>query len=134
MSPRDIPEIRDAEVELRRAEACFPSYESAEMFKDAFEALDDFAETTSPSDEVVRFVDNLKLSYTRIIVTHLNEIETKDFDKYISYAIILFLRMQPTLNKLTATKPEITVFLNECKQRFLPQVEELVRRFQPSGI
>jgi hypothetical protein len=134
MSPRDIPEIRDAEAELRRAEASFPSYESAEMFKDAFEALDDFAETASQSDEVVRFVDNLKLSYTRTIVTHLNEIETKDFDKYISYAIVLFLRMQPTLSKLTATKPEIIVLLNECKQRFLPQVEELARRFQPNGV
>lgn len=134
MSPRDIPEIREAEAELRKAEESFPSRESAEMFKDAFEAFDDFVELSSPSAEVGRFIENLKLSYTRTIVKHLNQIDTKNFDQYIHYTIVLFLRMQATLDKLSAMDPEINTMFDECKVKFRPQIEELVRRFQPGSI
>lgn len=134
MSPRDIPEIREAEAELRKAEASFPSRESAEMFKDAFESLDDFAELSEPSPEVVRFIDNLKLSYTRTIVKHLNQIDTQDFDHYVYYTIIVFVRMRATLDKLSAMDPEISRMLAECKVRFRPQIEELIREFQSSSI
>ena len=55
MTPRDISEIHEAEAELKKAEAGFPSQASAEMFKDAFQSLEDFIEFATPSGEVVVF-------------------------------------------------------------------------------
>ena len=134
MNPRDIPEIREAEAELRKAEASFPSRESAEMFKDAFESLDDFTDLSKPSAEVAQFIDNLKLSYTRTIVKHLSQIDTKDFDHYIYYTFIVFVRMRATIGKLSAMDPDTSRMLAECKVRFRPQIEELVCELQSSSI
>ncbi|KAF1697079.1 hypothetical protein CSC64_00950 [Pseudoxanthomonas koreensis] len=100
------------------------------MFRDAFESLDDFAEFCSPRAEVAQFIDNLKLSYARTIVKRLSQIDTKDFDHYIYYTIIVFVRMRPTLDKLSVIDPEIGNMLAECKVRFRPQIEDLVRQFQ----
>ncbi|MEO7149090.1 MAG: hypothetical protein ABIY40_04040 [Rhodanobacteraceae bacterium] len=69
MNARDIPEIKEAEALLRKAELTFPSFESSQLFKEASEILNDFLQEEDRGEQVSAFVGNLKHSYAHLLNT-----------------------------------------------------------------
>lgn len=126
MNPREIPEIKEADELLREAEKTFPSHESSELFQEAFQSLNDFLQLEAPTPEIAKFVNSLKLSYARSVVSHLKDIDTKDFDKYVHYMIVLLLHMDNELKSLRTANPEIGKAFDSCKLKFKPQLDEFV--------
>jgi len=126
MNLREIPDIQEAEQLFQTAESSFPSEGSAKDFEEALEILDCYIEEESPEIEIIRFIENLKHSYIRSVITELNEIPAKEFHIFFHYLILLKLKMKQELEELTKTYPELQIAYNDCIKRFKPQMDELL--------
>ena len=133
MKPREIPDIQEAEALLIKAENSFPSEESAKNFETAYEILNDYIEYEKPDEEIEIFISNLKYSYARTVLTHLNDIPTKDIHIYVHYTILLIIKMKQEFEKLIKTRPDLDVIHKSCKKRFEPQLKEIVRELKKNA-
>ena len=126
MTPRDIPDVKEAEDLLKGAESSFPSEQSAKDFKEAFQLLSDYIDIDRPDENVTTFVTNLKYSYARTILVRLNQIHDNDFDLFIHYIIVLFISAKSEFQDLRTSHPDIGETYDNCKERFKLQIRELV--------
>jgi hypothetical protein len=130
MNPRNVPDIKKADQLLVRAELAFPSEKSAQDFKEAFEILNDYVELETPDEATRSFIANLKFSYARTVLRRLSEVQTKDIGVFVHYLILLFVNLKSEFEAVIDSYPDINTSYEECKQRFRPQLEGIIKSLQ----
>ncbi len=129
VNAREIADISEAEDLLKEAETSFPSARSAALFSEAIDTLNAYVHEEEPDDEILNFISNLKYSYTRRVLSRLQEIQTQQVDVLFPYLLAL-LRAQKEFDALRLSHPDIGEAFEKCMERFRPQLEEIIRGLQ----
>ena len=126
MNQREIPEIKEAIGLLKSAEKDFPSAASAHHFRDAFEILNDYLEDETVDDETVEFIGNLELSYAKMIISRINQVQTKDFPIFIDYLMLFSTTLRNEFKTLCSQYPDLEIQMDKCRDKFKMKIEEFL--------
>ena len=129
MNPREIADISEAEDLLKEAETTFPSERSAAVFSEAIDTLNAYINEEEPGETVLNFISNLKYSYTRRVLSRLQEIQIQQVSVLFPYLLAL-LRAQEEFDALRLSHPDIGEAFEKCMERFRPQLEEIIHGLQ----
>ena len=126
MNPREIPKIKEAIDLLKSAEKDFPSAASVHHFRDAFEILNDYLKDETVDDETVEFIGNLELSYAKMIISRIDQIQTKDFPLFVNYLMLFGTTIKIGFKTLCSQYPDLEIQMDKCRDKFKMEIEELL--------
>ena len=125
MNQREIPEIKEAIDLLKSAEKDFPSVASVHHFRNAIEILNDYLEDETIANETVEFIGNLELSYAKMIISRINQVQTKDFPIFIDYLMLFSTTLRNKFKTLCSQYPDLEIQMDKCRDKFKMEIEEL---------
>jgi hypothetical protein len=106
VSPRDVPEIREAIGLFEAWERETTDVHAAKGFTEAVQLLDDYLEC-EPDSPHRRFIENLRLSNTRRLLQQLARIDKKDFSLWLEYALAALAAVEREAASVVAANPEL---------------------------
>ena len=77
----------------------------------------------NPDSPDLVFIENIKTSYTRILIEQLNNIGEIEIEDWINYAILISLKVKSQVTKILSENP----ILKEGYKNFLSRCGEKVR-------
>ena len=106
MSPRDVPEIREAIALFEAWERETNDAHAAKGFAEAVQILDDYLEC-EPDSPHRRFIENLRLSNTRRLLQQLARVDKKDFSLWLEYALTALAAVEKEAASAIAANPDL---------------------------
>jgi hypothetical protein len=93
MTPRDVPEIREAIALFESWERAVNDVRASKKFTEAMELLNDYLEC-EPESPHRQFVENLKIANTRSLLRKLAKVDKKDFELWLEYVLALAVTVE----------------------------------------
>jgi hypothetical protein len=106
LSPRNVPEIREAIALFEAWERDASDLHAAKGFSEAVEILDDYLEC-EPESPHRPFIENLRLSNTRRLLQQLARVDKKDFSLWLEYALAALAAVDEEAASVVAAHPEL---------------------------
>ena len=133
MSPREVPEIREAIGLFEAWERDTGDVHAAKGFTEAVQVLEDYLEC-EPDSPHRRFIENLRLSNTRRLLQQLARIDKKDFSLWLEYALAALAAVEREAASVIAAdqalKGELDSFMRVWGEPLARQVgERLSKKF-----
>jgi hypothetical protein len=106
VSPRSVPEIREAIALFEAWERDASDLHAAKGFTDAVQILDDYLEC-EPDSPHRPFIDNLRLANTRRLLQQLARVDRNDFSLWLEYALAALAAVKNEAASVLAANPEL---------------------------
>lgn len=106
-------DVREAVTLLEAAEADFPSNDSADAFSEAWVLLDDCCTGGVTDTELADYLANVRLSYTRRLVTGTLTLPLANSALWLPYVALLHGPMGDEVQRLRALEPELLSALDQ---------------------
>jgi hypothetical protein len=106
LSPRNVPEIREAIALFEAWERDASDLHAAKGFTEAVEILDDYLEC-EPESPHRPFIENLRLSNTRRLLQQLARVDKKDFSLWLEYALAALAAVDKEAASVVGAHPEL---------------------------
>lgn len=124
MSPRDVPEIAEALELLASIERRPLDLQAGDDFMEAMAMLDDFLHEPACLDEHRVFISNIKKSYTKNLLSRLEEVDKDDFETWLKYVVICSSSVKSEFDELAPLYPDLRIEFDQ----FVETHAELVAR------
>ncbi len=101
----------DRPDELKEARKLFAEFEKSNnhtiktrTFSDAIDILNDYVEENADSPELA-FIENIKKSYTRILLRQLNDMKEIEIHDWVNYTTLTILKVKDEVTTILSENP-----------------------------